>query len=394
MKFVYRGNILNFHTLPLAKALYELLGDDFCFINENAQVAENQKVSDREDVGSKYAWAINFRGGVEEQKLALRKLEEADVVLTLETYAKQFSKRLKKNQVTFFYSERIFRSGIRKPWNIRMVRAFLWQHKRFDKKRAYMLCNSAYLPWDLHWYGIYKNRFYKWGYFPEYKNIGLEQIRCKFENTKQKGYHLIRFIWVGRLTKDAKLKHPEYAINLAGILQKQGIPFELIVVGDGDCKNELEELAKSLSITPYVSFVGAVSNEEVCQLMYQAHIMLFTSNREEGWGAVLNEAMNAGCCCIASETAGATRFLIKDGYNGLIYHNDDFDELCQKVLNIITEFSQIQRLGENAYKTIAGEWNAEVAAKRLVEFSKNVLSNRMDMRYISGPMSKADVIKG
>lgn len=394
MKFVYRGNVLNFHTLPLAKALHDLLGDDFCFISEVESVEKSKKANDRDDASAKYDWAINLNGNDEEQKLANRRLEEADVVLTLEAYVNQFSKRLKDNRVTFFYSERIFRSWIRKPWNIRMVRAFLWNHKRFNRKRAYMLCNSAYLPWDLHWYRIYKNRFYKWGYFPELSAVGLEKIRCEKWGAEIASQQPVRIIWVGRLSQDAKLKKPEYALRLAQVLYNKNITFELTIIGDGDCKEDLKKLAERLSVSQYVSFVGAISNTEVRQYMCQAHLMLFTSNRDEGWGAVLNEAMNAGCCCIASETAGATRFLIKDGYNGLVYHNDNVDEMCQKVLGLIDDFSEMQRLGENAYKTIVEEWNAKVAAKRLVEFSNNIIENKKEMIYLDGPMSKAEVVRG
>ena len=48
-----------------------------------------------------------------------------------------------------------------------------------------------------------------------------------------------------------------------------------------------------------------------------------TSNQEEGWGVVVNEAMNSGCVVIGSNLAGSVPYLIENGKNGLIYNCGD-----------------------------------------------------------------------
>ena len=45
--------------------------------------------------------------------------------------------------------------------------------------------------------------------------------------------------------------------------------------------------------------------------MEKCHIHIFTSNHLEGWGAVVNEAMNSGCCEVANVQAGVQT--LKDG---------------------------------------------------------------------------------
>ena len=47
---------------------------------------------------------------------------------------------------------------------------------------------------------------------------------------------------------------------------------------------------------------------------------------QEGWGAVLNEAMNSGCACIASHAIGSAGFLIEHGENGFVYRDGDMDD--------------------------------------------------------------------
>ena len=124
--------------------------------------------------------------------------------------------------------------------------------------------------------------------------------------------------------------------------------------------------------------------------MERASIYLFTSDRQEGWGAVLNEAMNSGCAIIASHLAGSTPYLIQNGENGMIYHSGDLKALYQS-LEILLENPGIQyELGLKAYETIINEWNAEVAAERLLSLSEYILEGKeFNELFRSGPCSKA-----
>ena len=49
--------------------------------------------------------------------------------------------------------------------------------------------------------------------------------------------------------------------------------------------------------------------------MEKSEIFLFTSDKGEGWGAVLNESMNSACAVVASHAIGSVPFLLKDGEN-------------------------------------------------------------------------------
>ena len=128
--------------------------------------------------------------------------------------------------------------------------------------------------------------------------------------------------------------------------------------------------------------------------MEEAGIYLFTSDRREGWGAVLNESMNSGCAVIASHAIGSTPYLIEDNVNGLIYRSGDVDMLYKKIKCLLDDHSKQERLGREAYKTMVEEWNASVATERLVTLSKSILSGeKYPDLYSSGPCSKAEIIK-
>ena len=119
-----------------------------------------------------------------------------------------------------------------------------------------------------------------------------------------------------------------------------------------------------------------------------------TSDRQEGWGAVLNEAMNSGCAVVASHSAGSTHYLIKHKENGLIYTSGNIDDLYNKVKYLLNDPAEQKKLGASAYNTITDEWNAQTAAQRLVRLFKAVLDGEKSPDlYPSGPCSKAYVIK-
>lgn len=117
-----------------------------------------------------------------------------------------------------------------------------------------------------------------------------------------------------------------------------------------------------------VDLPGFKEPAEVRKAMERAEIYLVTSDRKEGWGAVVNEAMNSGCAVVADAMIGAVPYLIHPEENGYAYETGREDQLLASVRSLLQDRELCHRIGRNAYATIAEEWNAEVAAKRLTEF--------------------------
>ena len=120
----------------------------------------------------------------------------------------------------------------------------------------------------------------------------------------------------------------------------------------------------------------------------------FTSDKNEGWGAVLNESMNSACAVVASDAIGAVPFLLQDGENGLCYRSCDVDDLYKKVKFLLDHEEERKVMGKNAYETVTSLWNAEVAAQRLLDLSEQILQgNKRPTLYGTGPCSKAQILK-
>ena len=229
--------------------------------------------------------------------------------------------------------------------------------------------------------GAYIGKAYKWGYFPQYIEYDLNEL------WRKKQRHSV--LWVGRLIN---LKHPEQALRVADKLIRAGFQFNMNIIGSGDMKEELELMIRNKQMGNYVHLLGNMKPDEVRSYMETTEVFLFTSDFHEGWGAVLNEAMNSGCAVIASHAIGSVPYLIDDGKNGLIYKNGDVNQLFILTKKLLENSEICQKMGEMAYKTISVKWNAETAAKRMITLAEDLQNKGNCTQYKDGPCSHAKII--
>lgn len=266
-------------------------------------------------------------------------------------------------------SERLYREAQWKAVSPRgLVKKYL-DHTRYRKEKVYLLCAGGYVPDDFHIVRAYPGKMYRWGYFPETRRYDIAALMsgkgytgngALTEGEKRPLY----LLWVGRFMT---LKHPELAIHAAGYLKGLGISFHLDMVGGGAMEEVLKKMIREKGLEKEVTLTGYKKPEEVRERMEKADILLATSDRGEGWGAVINEAMNSGCVVIADHMMGAVPFLIRHRENGLIYEDGNYLQMCRLTAEMAENEQARRRLGVNAYKTITQEWNAENAAEKLVE---------------------------
>ncbi|MDR9824902.1 glycosyltransferase, partial [Vibrio sp. FNV 38] len=83
---------------------------------------------------------------------------------------------------------------------------------------------------------------------------------------------------------------------------------ELEMIGEGECRSEIEEMRSRYGLEDILNIRDFIRPEEVRRKMLDADIYLMTSDHQEGWGAVVNEAMNAGCALAASTAAGSVPY--------------------------------------------------------------------------------------
>ncbi|MGA2070546.1 MAG: glycosyltransferase family 4 protein [Sedimentisphaerales bacterium] len=122
-----------------------------------------------------------------------------------------------------------------------------------------------------------------------------------------------------------------------------GMKWRLTVVGDGDCRAELEGAATRLKIAEKIKFIGAMPLNR-CGDIYSTGDVLVLPSRFDGWGAVVNEAMEFGMAVITSDMVGARTPLVKEGVNGLVFRNGDVADLARCLSRLIGDQSLVVKM--------------------------------------------------
>lgn len=145
------------------------------------------------------------------------------------------------------------------------------------------------------------------------------------------------------------------------------------IIGGGAMEGEVQRRLCEYALEDCVTPVGYLTPAEVRKRMEKADIYLLTSDRQEGWGAVANEAMNSGCALVANHMVGAVPYLVRQGYNGYIYRDGNAQMLYETVEKLVKDNQLCKELGRHAYETVTEVWNAENAAKHLLELIEKVV---------------------
>jgi len=380
VKITFVSNYINHHQIPLAEELFQKLGSDYRFIE--TEPMEDERVSMGWDSKtSNLPYLLQFYKSEEECKDLIM---NSDIVAfggcDDESYIYD---RLKAHKPVIRISERIYKSGQWKAISPRGLIKKYQDHTSHRKDPVILLCAGAYTPSDFNIVKAYPDKMYRWGYFPPTREYDFE----KLWETKKK--ETPEILWAGRFID---WKHPEAAISVANRLRKDNISFKLTMIGGGVEEDNIRRIIDNFDLSSYISLEGFKSPLEVREYMERADVFLFTSDYLEGWGAVLNEAMNSGCAVVANAATGATPYLISQGENGFAYENKDLDSLYKNVKQLVTDEQLRREIGKNAYSTITEIWNASKAAEAFIELSKALLGNKEVSIHHHGPGSKAKVI--
>lgn len=376
---VIASNYFNHHQRYVCQALDELTGHSFSFIETMEMEQERKNMGwGTTDIPPYVLQAYDPA----QRKKCRKLIQEADVVIWGSCPYGLILPRLLAHKLTFCYSERIFKEGLSGFgfWGRAIKYGLLY---RPPQKNHYLLASSAYASADHARLHEFRGKALRWGYFPQTITYSLPQLMAAKEPTA--------ILWAARMIP---WKHPEYAIGVAKQLRQWGCAFTMELVGNGELQQEMERLVAREGLQEQVKLTGACTPEQVRRKMERAAIFLVTSDQNEGWGAVVNEAMNSGCAVVACRGVGAAPFLIESGKNGLLFEAGDPAGLAAQTRFLLEHPQQRQQMGEEAYRTIADTWNSSCAARRLIALSQDLLDGKSPALPQSGPCSPAPITEG
>lgn len=374
---VFLSNLFTIHQTEFSDIMNELTDGNFYFI-ETVIDEDDEKRKQLQTEG--YSYLLQYYDP-QQRKRCRSLIDNADIVIFGSASDQLIRNRLKQNKLTFHYSERRFKKKLT-LWRYPRALVGEWLHRgRYQKYPLYLLCASAYTAADCHFFGNFVGKAYKWGYFPK---LYVHEAEDQFFAKKRKG----NILWCARFIKE---KHPEIPVKLAKRLKEAGCEFNLCMIGTGELHEKIRAQVKKDGLEDCVHLPGFMPTEKVREFMDQAPIFLFTSDRWEGWGAVLNEAMNSGCAAVASHAIGSAPYLICDGENGCLYQDGNLEDLYRKVCTLLEQPELCEALGRKAYATVLNQWNYRVAAERLLCLGEHLnAGNEGQTPYTEGPCSVAE----
>lgn len=363
MKIAFFSNFLNHHQLPLCQALAAQAEVEFVFV-ATEQIPQERLDMGYADMNAQYSFVVRAYENAEAEHRAQQIADTWDVVILGAAPVRYLENRMARDLLTFRFCERSLKKGTWRRFIPRTRKKIYEGYTKYKNKRLYILGASSYAASDLALCGFNIRKCFRWGYFPAVEEKNLEMLFARKRENR-----VPEILYAGRLLK---LKHVMDTVKAVHRLVKSGFAVHFTIIGDGECAGQIQAYICKNRLEEYIQMLPFMPAEKVREYMDSADIFVFSSNFYEGWGAVVNEAMNSACALVVSHAVGSAAYLIQNGENGYIYRFADIQELTQKLRTLASDKTLCEKFGREAYKTITKLWAAEVAAERFIQLCKTI----------------------
>jgi glycosyltransferase involved in cell wall biosynthesis len=179
----------------------------------------------------------------------------------------------------------------------------------------------------------------------------------------------LRLCAAGRLVRQKGFDILIEALALAGPLLGD---WELVLLGDGAQRAELEGLVRARHLTDRVRLLGAVDNPY--PVIAGADLLVHPA-RWEPFGVVLLEALALGVPVVATDCPGGTREILLDGECGVLVPPEDPASLSSAIAGLAGDAGRRQRLADRGVRRIR-DFGPPVIARRALELVELVGTDR------------------
>jgi GalNAc-alpha-(1->4)-GalNAc-alpha-(1->3)-diNAcBac-PP-undecaprenol alpha-1,4-N-acetyl-D-galactosaminyltransferase len=125
--------------------------------------------------------------------------------------------------------------------------------------------------------------------------------------------------------------------------------WQLLILGDGNLRSELEQLREDLKLSASVVFAGNISHP--FPLLQNAELFVLSS-RTEGFPMAVGEALACGLPVIATDCCGGVRELIRDGIDGVLVANQDITALATAMKHLMSDEKARNRLASRTVEVV------------------------------------------
>jgi glycosyltransferase involved in cell wall biosynthesis len=192
-----------------------------------------------------------------------------------------------------------------------------------------------------------------------------------------------QYVYLGRLDPEKRI-----GLMLKGFSCFSDSSARLTIIGDGDCRTQLELLVAELGLQGRVAFPGRT--DDVSKYLRSAHFYLSTS-ASEGMSNALLEAMSFGVVPLVSDVSGA-KDVVDHGRSGFLFEPDDLHDFVAKLelLRRITP-TRYRAMSDAARESIRLHFGIERIADQHLLIYRAVLGSGTFPRFLPQSRSEAGV---
>ena len=173
------------------------------------------------------------------------------------------------------------------------------------------------------------------------------------------------FVFVGRLAEEKNL----YMLTQAFIKLQMEEPvaefWNLLFVGDGPERQDLEILASKSPFPERIRFAGGFPWHKIPGWLAKSDVLVLPSSSEP-WGLVVNEAMVCGMPVIVSEKCGCAQDLVQNGSNGFLFNPKKQQDLEKAMHYFMQNPGRIEIMGTQSAELIK-RFSSKKVAEEMVE---------------------------
>lgn len=172
-----------------------------------------------------------------------------------------------------------------------------------------------------------------------------------------------RLVCVGRLSEQ---KGHGILLEAAAVLAKDGVPFELVLVGGGELRSLLEDRARELGVDGRIRITGYVSQERVVHELRAAKALVLPS-LGEGLPVVIMEAFAVGRPVLSTYIAGIPE-LVEPGSNGWLVPAGSVGALATALKAVLASpVAKLDAMAGHGREKVRQQHDVVASARRLVQ---------------------------
>jgi len=202
--------------------------------------------------------------------------------------------------------------------------------------------------------------------------IPCQNEKTKADFKKELGLKGKSLVFTGRVSYEKSIDQVLKAFSLA---IKKNADIQLMIVGDGPEKNNLEKLAANLDIKEKVIFTGILERGTSLIRALQANEVFITASKTENMPMTVIEAMAVGLPMIAVPEKGLAE-IIKHDINGFLTPADRPAEMAEKILELMNNINLLKKFSEGS-RALAMEFSKENITCQLLKAYEKIIKSKL-----------------